>query len=269
MEVRRRLQRADGCDEDVHGAQEEEGEQTGAEARRRRHLCDPRLRLVRRGPPKGCDWPADLRGDRRAGPPSRVPAKGTLVADRCSGQRPGACGRGAAAAPRLRPSAGRRRLSRRSAEARIGGRLTRPRAVVVVTGTELVRGDRHDLNGPFLAAELHRLGLEASRITIVGDRVEELEAAIAEGLQSDVLVLSGGLGPTHDDRTIELLGAAAGRKLEVDPELEAEIETVSRRIAERLRRPYGEFAMGVRKQASLPVGALSLGLAGTAPGVVL
>ena len=147
--------------------------------------------------------------------------------------------------------------------------MTRPRAVVVVTGTELVRGDRHDLNGPFLAAELHRLGLEASRITIVGDRVEELEAAIAEGLQSDVLVLSGGLGPTHDDRTIELLGAAAGRKLEVDPELEAEIETVSRRIAERLRRPYGEFAMGVRKQASLPVGALSLGLAGTAPGVVL
>ncbi|HEY6054528.1 MAG TPA: molybdopterin-binding protein, partial [Gaiellaceae bacterium] len=146
---------------------------------------------------------------------------------------------------------------------------TRPRAAIVVTGSELVRGDRHDLNGPFLAGELLRLGLEPSRITIVGDRPDELEAALAEGLRHDLCLVSGGLGPTHDDRTIELLARAAGRALVVDPELEAEIEAFSRGIAERLRRPYAEFAEGVTKQATLPEGAASIGLAGTAPGVVL
>jgi nicotinamide-nucleotide amidase len=147
--------------------------------------------------------------------------------------------------------------------------LSRPRAVVLVTGSELVRGDRRDLNGPFLAGELVRLGLEPARITIVGDGPDELRSALAEGLDADLLVISGGLGPTHDDRTIELLAAAAGRELVLDPTLEGEIEGVSRQIAERLRRPYADFAPGVTKQASLPAGGESLGLAGTAPGVVL
>jgi nicotinamide-nucleotide amidase len=147
--------------------------------------------------------------------------------------------------------------------------LSRPRAVVLITGSELVRGDRHDLNGPFLAGELVRLGLEPARITIVGDSADELRAALDEGLDADLLVISGGLGPTHDDRTVELLAAAAGRELVLDRELELEIERVSRMIAERLRRPYADFAAGVRKQASLPAGGESLGLAGTAPGVVL
>jgi len=147
--------------------------------------------------------------------------------------------------------------------------LSRPRAVVLVTGSELVRGDRRDLNGPFLAGELVRFGLEPARITIVGDGEGELRAALEEGLTADLLVTSGGLGPTHDDRTVELLAAAAGRELVVDPALETEIEGVSRLIADRLRRPYADFAPGVRKQASLPEGGESLGLAGTAPGVVL
>ena len=147
--------------------------------------------------------------------------------------------------------------------------MSRPRAVVLVTGSELVRGDRHDLNGPFLAGELVRLGLEPARITIVGDGPDELRSALAEGLDADLLVISGGLGPTHDDRTIELLAAAADRELALDPTLAGEIEGVSRRIAERLRRPYADFAAGVTKQASLPAGGESLGLAGTAPGVVL
>jgi nicotinamide-nucleotide amidase len=147
--------------------------------------------------------------------------------------------------------------------------LSRPRAVVLITGSELVRGDRHDLNGPFLAGELVRLGLEPARITIVGDGADELRSALEEGFEADLLVISGGLGPTHDDRTVELLAAAAGRELVLDRELELEIERVSRMIAERLRRPYADFAAGVRKQASLPAGGESLGLAGTAPGVVL
>jgi nicotinamide-nucleotide amidase len=147
--------------------------------------------------------------------------------------------------------------------------LSRPRGFVVVTGSELVRGDRTDLNGPFLARELLRLGVEPARIAIVGDDPGELEAALREGLAADLCVTSGGLGPTHDDRTVELVARALGRELVVGDALEAEIESVSRGIAERLQRPYADFAEGVRKQATLPAGALVLGLAGTAPGLVL
>jgi len=104
---------------------------------------------------------------------------------------------------------------------------------------------------------------------VVGDRPDELEAALREGLQADLLVTSGGLGPTHDDRTVETLARVAGRHVVVDDGLEALIEQFSRSLAERFRRPYSEFEEGVRKQASLPEGALVLGLAGTAPGLVV
>ena len=138
-----------------------------------------------------------------------------------------------------------------------------------MTGSELVRGERTDLNGPFYAREALLLGLQPVRIAIVGDDPDELETALREGFEADVCLVSGGLGPTHDDRTIELVARVAGRSLRLDSALETEIEQISRRFAERLRRPYADFADGVRKQATLPEGALSLGLAGTAPGVVL
>ena len=114
-----------------------------------------------------------------------------------------------------------------------------------------------------------RLGLDPGRILVVGDREEELADAIAEGLEADVCICSGGLGPTHDDRTIELVSRLTGRPLHVDEPLEREIEAVSRSFARRLGRPYHDFAPGVRKQASVPEGAVILGLAGTAPGVLL
>ena len=144
-----------------------------------------------------------------------------------------------------------------------------PRAAVVVTGSELTRGGRQDANGPFLARELAARGLEPARIVVVGDRPEELDAALREGLEADLLVTSGGLGPTHDDRTVEALARVTGRRVVVDTELESQIEAFSRSLAERFRRPYTEFQEGVRKQASLPEGAAVLGLAGTAPGLVL
>ena len=84
------------------------------------------------------------------------------------------------------------------------------RAAIVASGSELVRGDRNDRNGPYLASSLLRLGIDPARITVVGDDPADLEAALAEGLTYDLLVVSGGLGPTHDDRTIELL-ARGGR----------------------------------------------------------
>jgi nicotinamide-nucleotide amidase len=147
--------------------------------------------------------------------------------------------------------------------------LSRPRALIVVTGSELVRGERTDLNGPFLAREALRLGLEPARIAIVGDSAEELEEALREGLAADACFVSGGLGPTHDDRTVEMVAKALGVGLHVDPELRSQIETVSRAAAVRLKRDYADFAPGVTKQATIPDGAVSLGLAGTAPGLVI
>jgi nicotinamide-nucleotide amidase len=144
-----------------------------------------------------------------------------------------------------------------------------PRVSVLVTGSELVRGARRDANGPFLADELTRLGMEPARITLVGDDAERLEEAIREGLGGDLLVTSGGLGPTHDDRTVELLARAAGLEAPVDEGLAREIEAISRAIAERFNRPYAEFEAGVRKQAIVPAGGRVIGIAGTAPGLVV
>lgn len=148
--------------------------------------------------------------------------------------------------------------------------MTRPRAAIVVTGSELVRGDRNDLNGPFYAREALALGLEPARITIVGDGAEALESALRDAVaSSDLCLVSGGLGPTHDDRTVELVARVAGLELHVDADLERRIEEISHLIADRLRRPYADFAPGVRKQATVPAGAVPLGPVGTAPGLVV
>ncbi len=147
--------------------------------------------------------------------------------------------------------------------------LEAPRAAIVASGSELVRGDRNDRNGPFLAASLLALGITPVKITVVGDDPGDLEAALTDGLAYDLLCVSGGLGPTHDDRTVELLARATGAPLSVDDELAAQIEETSRRVAARIGRPYADFEAGVRKQATLPAGALVVGLAGTAPALVL
>ncbi len=148
--------------------------------------------------------------------------------------------------------------------------MSRPRAIVVVTGSELVRGERTDLNGPFLAREALRLGFEPARIAVVGDSPAELERVLREALaDGDAVLVSGGLGPTHDDRTVEVVAKALGVALHVEPALEEQIEAVSRAAAERLKRDYADFAPGVTKQATVPDGAIALGLAGTAPGLLV
>ncbi len=147
--------------------------------------------------------------------------------------------------------------------------MSRPRAAIVATGSELVRGERQDRNGPYLAAEAVRLGLDPARIEIVGDAVEDLDAALRRAFESDLVLVSGGLGPTHDDRTVELVARVSGRPLVLDEALEREIGEISHTIARRLRRPASDFTAGIRKQATRPEGSVSLGLAGTAPGLVL
>ncbi len=163
-----------------------------------------------------------------------------------------------------------RRSSSAPTEDRPGYVLSRPRAAIVVTGSELVRGERQDRNGPFLAAEAVRLGLDPARIAIVGDRPEDLERAFREGFEADLCLVSGGLGPTHDDRTVELVARVAGRAL---------VARRGARAADRDdlahdRRAAGPPVRRLRDRACAsrrrcPEGAISLGLAGTAPGVVL
>ena len=143
----------------------------------------------------------------------------------------------------------------------------RPRAIVVVTGSELVRGERTDRNGPFYAREALSLGLVPERIVIVGDDPNDLEAALRAAEDADICLVSGGLGPTHDDRTVELVARVAGAPLRVDPALETTIEGISRRVAERLGRPYGDFAPGVTKQATVPEGSVVVGIAARMPEV--
>jgi nicotinamide-nucleotide amidase len=149
--------------------------------------------------------------------------------------------------------------SARAAEEREPAAPAALRAAIIVTGSELVRGDRTDRNGPFLARSLLSLGIEPAQVRIVGDSPGDLEAALRDGLRHDLLVTSGGLGPTHDDRTVELLARAAGAELQVDEALATEIAGRSR----------VQYVPGIRKQATVPDGALVVGIAGTAPALVL
>ena len=89
----------------------------------------------------------------------------------------------------------------------------RPRAAIVVTGSELVRGERTDRNGPFYAREALSLGLVPERIVIVGDDPADLEGVLRAAEAAVVCLVSGGLGPTHDDRTVVLVAKVAGAPL--------------------------------------------------------
>ena len=83
------------------------------------------------------------------------------------------------------------------------------------------------------------------------------------------MITSGGLGPTHDDRTVEALAEVAGVPLVVDEPILAQITAWTDSVAERLGFERSRFEDGNRKQARIPVGGVVLGLAGTAPGLVM
>ncbi|MFM8829030.1 MAG: nicotinamide-nucleotide amidohydrolase family protein [Actinomycetota bacterium] len=143
------------------------------------------------------------------------------------------------------------------------------RAALVVTGTEVLEGRVRDENGAMVAAALAASGVAVQRITVVGDGLDEIRGAVADALDSgvDLVVTTGGLGPTHDDRTMEAVALAAGADMAVDEGalemVRAAIATVPARASEEVRE------RGARKQATMPVGAIALPPPGTAPGAVL
>ena len=148
--------------------------------------------------------------------------------------------------------------------------MTAPTAAILLTGNELLRGVIVDRNAVHLAAGLERLGLRVRRAVVVGDGLAEIESAVQElAGDVDLLVTSGGLGPTHDDRTVEAIARAAGVELVLDGEVLEQVMRWTDEMAARQGLDPARFHRGNRKQAHIPRGAQVLGLAGTAPGFVL
>ena len=145
------------------------------------------------------------------------------------------------------------------------------RAGIVVTGTEVLTGRIADSNGPWVSERLAELGVEVAHIVVVADRPGDLEAALrfmaGEGM--DLIVTTGGLGPTADDLTAEVVGRFAGRELVLDPEMEAKIAEILRGFAKRFNFDEEAVMEANRKQAMVPEGATPLDPVGTAPGLVV
>jgi nicotinamide-nucleotide amidase len=146
------------------------------------------------------------------------------------------------------------------------------RAGIVVTGTEVLTGRVRDRNGPWLSDRLLELGVELAHITICGDRARDIEAQLRfladQGV--DLIVTSGGLGPTADDMTVEVVARFCGRELMLDERLEERIGEILKPLMERFRwwDPDAVRAAN-RKQALVPEGAVVIDPVGTAPGVVV
>lgn len=149
------------------------------------------------------------------------------------------------------------------------------RAGIVVTGTEVLTGRVQDRNGPWIADRLLELGVELAHITICGDRPRDIAAQLrflaAEGV--DLIVTSGGLGPTADDLTVATVAEFCGRELVLDTDMEERIAAILRRLMAG-RGTFSEVDFEAvraanRKQALVPVGAEVLDPIGTAPGVVV
>jgi nicotinamide-nucleotide amidase len=145
-------------------------------------------------------------------------------------------------------------------------------AGVVVTGTEVLTGRVRDRNGPWLSDRLREVGVDLAHITICGDRPQDMEAQLRfmadQGV--DVIFTSGGLGPTADDLTLEIVARFTGRELSLDEALSERIADIVRPLMKRWPN-VDEDAIRVanRKQAQVPAGATVIEPAGTAPGMVV
>src|SRR5205807_4354699 len=146
------------------------------------------------------------------------------------------------------------------------------RAGIVVTGTEVLSGRVRDRNGPWIADRLAELGIDLAHLTICGDRPEDMEAQLRfmadQGV--DLIVTSGGLGPTADDLTAEIVARFVGRPMKLDPDLEVRIAEILKPLMRRWRGLDPEAVRAAnRKQAVVPEGSAVIDPAGTAPGLVV
>jgi nicotinamide-nucleotide amidase len=132
---------------------------------------------------------------------------------------------------------------------------------ILTIGDELLRGDLVDTNSAWLAGRCHQLGLIVARATSVGDALDDIVAAL-RGSAAPMMVVSGGLGPTDDDRTAAAVARAAGVPLALDDEA---LEMVRARFT----ATGLAFTANNEKQAWFPQGAeVLVNRRGTAPGFV-
>jgi competence/damage-inducible protein CinA-like protein len=146
------------------------------------------------------------------------------------------------------------------------------RAGIVVTGTEVLSGRVADRNGPWLSDRLGELGVDHAYTVVVGDRAEDMDRALAflASIGVDVIVTSGGLGPTADDLTAEVVGRFQGREMILDDALEGRIaEIIDRYLSRWPNLDPDAVRASNRKQAVVPEGATILEPIGTAPGLVV
>ncbi|TYL55985.1 competence/damage-inducible protein A [Nocardioides sp. BGMRC 2183] len=152
------------------------------------------------------------------------------------------------------------------------GLEARARAGIVVTGTEVLTGRVTDANGPWLVEELRARGVEVGQVIVVGDRPADMASALRYlAPHHELLITTGGLGPTADDLTAAVVAEVQQRPMRVDAALESRIQA----IVDRLYAVRGwdthrdDVRAGVRKQALVPDGAHVLEPTGTAPGLVV
>jgi nicotinamide-nucleotide amidase len=146
------------------------------------------------------------------------------------------------------------------------------RAGIVITGTEVLTGRVSDRNGPWLSDRLRELGVDLAHISIVGDRPQDMLAALRFMAEQelDVVLTSGGLGPTADDLTAEVVSDFQGREMVLDEALERRIGEIVRPLMTRWPNlDVAAIEQGTRKQATIPAGAAVLEPVGTAPGLVV
>jgi nicotinamide-nucleotide amidase len=149
--------------------------------------------------------------------------------------------------------------------------MSEVRAGIVVTGTEVLTGRISDRNGPWVSERLAELGVDVAHILVVGDRPDDLEAALRfmAAEEMDLIVTSGGLGPTADDLTAEVVASFAGRELVLDEAVEEKIAVILRGFARRFNFDEEAVMEANRKQAMVPEGSTPLDPVGTAPGLVV
>jgi nicotinamide-nucleotide amidase len=137
-------------------------------------------------------------------------------------------------------------------------------AEIIASGTELLLGETVDTNSTYIARALRDVGVNLYFKTTVGDNVDRMVQALSQALaRSDVVIMTGGLGPTVDDVTREAVAKAAGRELVLYPECLAHIEALFARWGRRV----GE---NNKRQAYLPAGSSAIeNPVGTAPGFIL
>ena len=135
---------------------------------------------------------------------------------------------------------------------------------IISVGTELLMGSIVNTNAQHIARKLAHMGLDAYYQTVVGDNPERLRAALDIAYtRADCVITTGGLGPTKDDLTKEMLISYFGCTPVEDPE-------TLRRLEERAAKRGIPLSVSMRKQATVPSGALVLqNDNGTAPGVII